>query len=198
MKRNNVDPGCFNPDIALPYELRRDDFRLALQDVYDFFSDVNQHLTSKGLQRLDDMLRPAIMSGVLSDMLTSSLANHARVLVENIYFNGHPDLVVQGIYPSNAVKAGKEGVEIKTTRKKGGAVDTHGARDQWMCVFVYEVDTKTKPASDRRPMTFTEVYLGNVTLDDFRKNPRGELGTRTATLHAEGIRKLREHWIYRA
>lgn len=198
MKRNNVDPGCFNPDIALPYELRRDDFRLALQDVYDFFSDVNQHLTSKGLQRLDDMLRPAIMSGVLSDMSTSSLANHARVLVENTYFNGHPDLVVQGIYPNNAVKAGKEGVEIKTTRKKGGAVDTHGARDQWMCVFVYEVDTKTEPASDRRPMTFTEVYLGNVTLDDFRKNPRGELGTRTATLHAEGIRKLREHWIYRA
>lgn len=49
MKRNNVDPGCFNPDIALPYELRLDDFRLALQDVYDFFSDVNQHLTSKGL-----------------------------------------------------------------------------------------------------------------------------------------------------
>lgn len=198
MKRNNVDPGCFNPDIALLYELRLDDFRLALQDVYDFFSDVNQHLTSKGLQRLDDMLRPAIMSGVLSDMLTSSLANHARVLVENTYFNGHPDLVVQGIYPNNAVKAGKEGVEIKTTRKKGGAVDTHGARDQWMCVFVYEVDTKTEPASDRRPMTFTEVYLGNVTLDDFRKNPRGELGTRTATLHAEGIRKLREHWIYRA
>lgn len=198
MKRNNVDPGCFNPDIALPYELRLDDFRLALQDVYDFFSDVNQHLTSKGLQRLDDMLRSAIMSGVLSGMLTSSLANHARVLVENTHFNGHPDLVVQGIYPNNAVKAGKEGVEIKTTRKKGGAVDTHGARDQWMCVFVYEVDTKTEPASDRRPMTFTEVYLGNVTLDDFRKNPRGELGTRTATLHAEGIRKLREHWIYRA
>ncbi len=64
------------------------------------------------------------MSGALSDMLTSSLANHARVLVENRYFNGHPDLVVQGIYPNNAVRAGEEGVEIKTTRKKGGAVDT--------------------------------------------------------------------------
>lgn len=197
MRRNLVDPGCFNPDVSLPYELRVDDFRLALQDVYDFFYDVNQHLTSKGLQRLDDMLRPAIMSGVLSDMLTSSLANHARVLVENAYFNGHPDLVVHGVYPNNAVKAGKEGVEIKTTRKKGGAVDTHGARNQWMCVFVYEVDTTTEPASNRQPMTFTEVYLGNVTLDDFRRNPRGELGTRTATLHAEGIRKLREHWIYR-
>ena len=197
MERNVVDPGCFNSVVSLPYELRIDDFRLALQDVYDFFYDVNQHLTSKGLQRLDDMLRPAIMSGLLSDMLTSSLAKHSRVLVENTYFNGHPDLVVQGIYPNNAVKAGEEGVEIKTTRKRGGAVDTHGARNQWMCVLVYEVDVETEPASERRPMTFSEVYLGHVTTDDFRRNPRGELGTRTATLHAEGIRKLRGNWIYR-
>ena len=194
--RNIVNPNRFNSTAILPYQLRIDDFRLALQDVYDFFFDVNEHLTSKGLQRLDDVLRPAIMSGVLSDMLTSSLATHSRVLVENKYFNGHPDLVVQGIYAGNAVKAGEQGVEIKTTRKKGGAVDTHGARDQWMCVFVYGVDTESEPASSRRPMTFTEVYLGQVTKDDFRRNARGELGTRTATLHAQGIQKLRDSWIY--
>lgn len=170
---------------------------MAMQDVYDFFYDVNSHLTAKGLQRLDDMLRPAIMSGLLSDMLTASLAKHSRVLAENKYFNGHPDLIAQGVYADNAVKAGTEGVEIKTTRKAGGAVDTHGARGQWMCVFVYTVDTNSEPAMGRKPMTFTEVYLGQVTIDDFRKNPRGELGTRTATLHNEGIKKLRGSWIYR-
>ena len=88
-------------------------------------------------------------------------------------------------------------MEIKTTRKTGGAVDTHGARGQWMCVFVYTVDTESEPAKDRRPMAFTEVYLGQVTIEDFRKNARGELGTRTATLHKDGIKKLRENWIYR-
>lgn len=195
--RNNVDAACFNTEAAMPFELRVQDFQMAMQDVYDFFFDVNSHLTSKGLQRLDDMLRPAIMSGVLSDMLTASLAKHSRVLRENQYFNGHPDLVVQGVYSANAVKAGTEGVEIKTTRKTGGAVDTHGARDQWMCVFVYNVDTVTEPALNRRPMTFTEVYLGHVTIEDFRRNPRGELGTRTATLHKDGIQKLRRSWIYR-
>lgn len=159
--------------------------------------DVNAHLGKKGLQRLDDMLRPAIMSGVLSDMMTASLAKHSRVLTENRYFNGHPDLIVQGVYPDNAVKAGSDGIEIKTTRKSGGAVDTHGAREQWMCVFVYDIDGGTEPARDRRPMTFTEIYLGSVTVKDFRKNARGELGTRTATLHREGIKKLRENWIYR-
>jgi len=151
----------------------------------------------KGLDRLDDMLRPAIMSGVLSDMLTASLARHSRALVENEYFNGHPDLVVRGKYPNNSIKSGEHGVEIKTTRKSGGAVDTHGAREQWMCVFVYRIDNETEPSSDRKPLTFTEVYLGKVTVKDFRKNARGELGTRTATLHAEGIAKLRESWVYR-
>lgn len=195
--RNSLDPLRFNANAVLPYELRLEDFRLAIQDVYDFFFDVNVNLVAKGLDRLDDTLRPAIMSGVLSDMLTASLAKHSRTLVVNCYFNGHPDLVVKNLYAKNAVKAGEHGVEIKTTRKPGGAVDTHGARDQWMCVFVYEVDNSTEPATDRRPMSFTEVYLGQVVAADFRKNARGELGTRTATLDAAGIAKLRSSWIYR-
>ena len=45
---------------------------MAMQDVYDFFYDVNSNLTRKGLAETDDMLRPAIMSGVLSDMLSAS------------------------------------------------------------------------------------------------------------------------------
>lgn len=195
--RNGVRTDRFNPAAELPYSLRINDFELAIQDIYDFFYDVNTALVVKGLQRLDDMLRPAIMSGLLSDMLTASMAKHSRALTENLYHNGHPDLLVKGIYAGNAAQTGAEGVEIKTTRKAGGAVDTHGARDQWMCVFVYSVDTDTEPAINRAPMAITEVYLGYVTRDDFRKNQRGELGTRTATLHKEGIAKLRASWIYR-
>ena len=198
MQRNSLDPNKFNTELELPFALRLEDFKAAAQDVYDFFYDVNTGLVGRGLERLDDLLRPAIMSGVLSDMLTASLAKHSRALVVNTYFNGHPDLVLKGEYPNNAVKAGEKGVEIKTTRKAGGAVDTHGAREQWMCVFVYEVDGQTEPARDRKPMTFTEIYLGKVGVDDFRRNPRGELGTRTATLHAEGIAKLRRQWVYLA
>ena len=196
--REVVNPAKFNKAAELPYELRLKDFEIAMQDVYDFFFDVDSFLGKKGLQRLDDMLRPAIMSGLISDMLTASLGKHSRVLRENQYFNGHPDLVVNGVYAKNSVQAGDKGVEIKTTRKVGGAVDTHGARNQWMCVFVYDVDTESEPSSKRRPMEFLEVYLGLVTVEDFRRNARGELGTRTATLHKEGIRKLRSNWIYKA
>lgn len=195
--RAEVLLGSFNRSANLPYELRLKDFEIAMQDVYDFFFDVNTLFIRKGLPRLDDTLRPAIMSGTISDMLTTSLAKHSRSLVQNSYFNGHPDLVVTGRYPSNSVKAGTEGVEIKTTRKQGGAVDTHGARDQCMCVFVYEVDNSTEPAQDRRPLRFTEVYIAEVNISDFRRNNRGELGTRTATLDRDGIQKLRTNWVYK-
>lgn len=198
LSRAVVDQNCFNQAANLPFNLRLQDFAIAMQDVYDFFYDVNGLLLGRGLHRMDDMLRPAAMSGMISDMLTASMAKHARSLVENEHFNGHPDLIVQGVYPNNSVKSGTDGVEIKTTLKKGGAVDTHGARDQWMCVFVYEADHETEPAQDRLPMKFLEVYIADVVEADFRLNARrGALGTRTATLDRRGILKLRANWVYK-
>jgi hypothetical protein len=192
-RRNRPKEENFNRKANLPFQLRLEDFEIAMQDVYDLVYDVNTGLLEKGLERFDDFLRPAIMSGLLSDLLTASLAKHSRTLTQNTYFNGHPDLVVKGVYPNDAAKAGTEGVEIKTTRKTGGAVDTHGARNQWMAVFVYNIDNVTEPAREREPMSFTEIYLAQVSVEDFRKNPRGELGTRTTTLHREGILKLRQN-----
>jgi hypothetical protein len=195
--REKVQTARFNREILLPYSLRLSDFQIAMEDVYDFFFDVNTFFLERGLPRLDDLLRPANMSGLLSDMLTASIAKHSRTLVQNAYHNGHPDLLLGGRYPSNSAKAGDEGIEIKATRKKGGAVDTHGGRDQWMCVFVYEVDSTSEPAQNRKAMRFTELYLSQVLVGDFRKNSRGELGTRTATLDRDGVKKLRANWVYK-
>jgi len=196
-RRAIVRPEAFNTELELPYELRMDDFAIAMRDVYDFFHDVNSMFQAKGLPRLEESLRPANMSGMISDMLTASMAKHARSLCQNRFHNGHPDLIVRGFYPNDAVKAGEKGVEIKTTRKRGGAVDTHGAREQWMCVFVYKVDGITEPAIDRAPTEFTEVYLAHVSRESFRRNERGELGTRTATLDRDGVKQLRSGWVYR-
>lgn len=198
IKKATIDRAKFNRGLSLPYQLRLADFEMAMQDIYDFFYDVNTYLLEKGLQRLDDMLRPANLSGTLSDMLTDAVAKHSRILVINHFHNGHPDLIVQDRYPNNMVKAGEDGVEIKSTRKRGGAVDTHGARNQTLCTFVYEVDNdRSKPAQEREPLAFREIYIGQVTEADFRRNPRGELGTRTATLDAAGIARFREGWVYK-
>jgi hypothetical protein len=44
MKRNIVDVRQFNKHAILPYELRLQDFAMAMQDIYDFFHDVNGYL----------------------------------------------------------------------------------------------------------------------------------------------------------
>ena len=106
-------------------------------------------------------------------MVTANLARHSRVLVENGFRNGHPDLIVDGVHPGNAVRAGEQGVEVKSNRKPGCAVDTHGTRSQRMRVFVHRTDNATEPAADRAAMRFTEIRLAPVTADDFRRNPRG-------------------------
>lgn len=199
LQRQTVNRDAFNTEFQYPFDLRLVDYEAAMQDVYDFFYDVNTTLLGKGLPRMDDMLRPAACSGILSDMLTASLANHSRVLTENTFHNGHPDLIVAGRYADDSVQSApaEDGVEVKSTRKKGGAVDTHGARAQWLNVFVYQVDNETEPAVARTPLTFTEVYLALVGEDDFRRNPRGTLGTRTATLDRDGVQVLRDGWIYK-
>lgn len=196
IKKQTVDPTRINHLVKLPYSLRVEDFTSAMQDVYDFFYDVNNFLLDRGLQRLDDMLRPANLSGTLSDMLTESLAKHSRSLTPNLQHNGHPDLLVRDRYPNNKVAAGEFGVEVKTTRKRGGAVDTHGARDQTLTTFVYTVDNdRSKSAMEREPLTFREVYCATVEVQDFRANARGPLGTRTATLHAAGIERYRREGL---
>lgn len=198
VKKASLNRSKFNRQLQLPFLLRLEDFEMAMQDIYDFFYDVNTYLLGNGLQRLDDMLRPANLSGTLSDMLTDALGKHSRILTTNLFHNGHPDLIVRDRYPNNMIKSGTDGVEIKSTRKPGGAVDTHGARTQTLCTFVYEVDNdRRKSAHEREPLIFREVYIGQVREEDFRKNPRGELGTRTATLDAVGIARFREGWVYK-
>lgn len=197
-KRKKVNPAYFNPDPLLVHELRIEDFSVAMQDVYDFFYDVNVGMERKSLPRLEETIRGAILSGTISDMLTVCMAKHARSLVKNNYPNGHPDLILRGKAVNDAAQSGIDGVEIKSTKHQNASVDFHGARAQWVAVFVWEVDEWSEPAIDRRPLRFTQVYLSRVGESDFRSNARNTaIGTRTASLHAEGLARMRRNWIYR-
>ncbi len=184
-----------NSSAVLPYELRIADFEMAMRDIYDLLFDINTALLARGLRRLEETVRPAIFSGVLSDALTASLARHARVLTVNRFHNGHPDLIPEGRYTRDSVQAGDEGVEIKATKGSGG-VDAHGARNGWLCVFRYAVDAESEPAVDRSPTRIIQILLARLGTDDFRRNARSELGTRTASPNRAGLEKLRENWVY--
>lgn len=166
--RNHPKRESFNANALLPFELRLQDFEIAMQDVYDLFHDVNTGLLGKGLERLDDFLRPAIMSGLLSDLLTASMSKHSRTLTQNNYFNGHPDLVLKGVYPNDSVKAGTEGVEIKTTRK-GGAQSIRTVRgiNGWRCSSIKLTTLPSQHAKERRWLS-GRFYLGQVTFAGIR------------------------------
>ena len=48
LKKQALDSAAFNQDAILPFSLRLKDFEIAMQDVYDFFFDVNMMLLAKG------------------------------------------------------------------------------------------------------------------------------------------------------
>ena len=74
IRRNQVDEAKLNRSAVLPFELRLKDFAMAMQDVYDFFHDVNLGLIERGLERFHLLLPPSFMSWLLSYMLTASLS----------------------------------------------------------------------------------------------------------------------------
>jgi len=143
--------GEFNPDAELPFELRLRDFEMAMQDVYDFFYDVNRLLLGKGLHRLDDMLRPAAMSGMLSDMLTASMAKHSRVLVENRHFNGHPDLLVQaGTLRTRFAPASMGSKSKALARRVEPSIHTGHATSGWRFSSIRRIMLRNRLSSGRR------------------------------------------------
>lgn len=197
LKRAQVDKNGFNTALKLPYALKLDVFAIAIDDIYDMLHNLNTGLVNRGLLPFENSVRGAIYTGMLSDLMTEAIASHAAGLVKNTHSNGHPDLLPAGRYVNDAAQGAEEGVEVKVTKKAGGAVDMHGARPAWYCIFRYLADYDTQPVINREPTRFTDVWLAQLDATHFRKNERGELGTRTATPHAQGVKVLRAGWLYR-
>lgn len=191
-----VDPDGFVDDLDwMPYGLKEKDFVNAMESIYEFFHSVNCLQVRRGLEWIEFTVRPAAVSNIISDMCAGALAKYSNGLVENKQHNGHPDLIPFGTYPNDKVKAGSEGVEIKSTRRT--VADTHGARAGWVCQFNYQVDPEPLLA-ERKPTAITHVYLAKVTLKDFRRNERKtERGTHTSTLHKGGLKVLRDGLVYK-
>jgi hypothetical protein len=198
MKRAAVDRTGFNASLALPYALRTDHVAVAMADIYELLATLNTTLVDRGLLRIEESVRGAIYSGLLSDLIAEAISTHAPGLITNNYPNGHPDLLPKGRYAENSCQSAEDGIEVKVTNKSSGAVDMHGARPGWYCIWHYIVDRDTEPAVDRAPTYFKTIWLARLDESHFRHNSRGPLGTRTATPDRAGIGHLRQNWLYRA
>lgn len=197
VKKAQVVSQAFNPDFDYPYHLSPNDFRLTMIDIYDFIYDLNEKSVERGWGRFEDWLQNQALSNVLSNMLNTTLGKYTRSLVVNTLPNGHPDLILRGVYPNNRAVSADEGVEVKATKNIRASVDMHSDWEQDLCTFVYVVDRRFGvPFSELEPLRFVGVFLGHVKPEDYRLNARGARGTKTAALNADGIAKYRQHWIY--
>lgn len=198
LSRAHVVRSGFTPGLdqsgRLPYGLQQRDFQNAMESLYDFFHSINSALMQRGIEWIENTVRAAAVSNMISDLTAAAMAKYSYGLVENQHHNGHPDLIPHGMYPNDSVKAGEEGVEIKSTR--GRVADTHGARNGWVCQFNYKVDSEPIIAN-RRPTIITFIYLAQVTEAHFRRNERlTERGTHTSTLDRSGLALLRQGVVY--
>ena len=195
LRRAVVDPDGFTQNLNwLPYGLQERDFQNAMDALYDYFYSVNTALMGRGLEWMENTVRAAAVSNIISDLTQAAIAKYSYGLVVNQRHNGHPDLIPRGKYPGDKALAAEEGVEIKSTRRS--VADTHGARAGWVCQFNYRVD-KEPVIAGRNPTIIEHIYLAQVTPDLYRRNVRKtELGTNTSTLDAEGLKVLRMGVIY--
>jgi hypothetical protein len=177
----------------LPYGLDRRVFDSTLESMYDFFQLVNTALSQRGMEWIENLVQPAAISTMTSDMAAAAVARYSNLLVVNRHHNGHPDLIPRGEYPDDAIAAGEHGVEIKSTLHT--VSDCHSPRNGWYCQFQYRVD-KNPIRIERAPLRVKAIYLANVTEDMFRLNDRGSRGTRTATLNKDGIKYLHQFPVY--
>lgn len=193
-ERATVNREAFSADLSwLPYGLDRRVFESTLESMYDFFHLVNSALAQRGMESIENLVQPAAVSTMTSDMAAAAIAKYNNLLVVNGHFNGHPDLIPRGEYPNDSHLAGEHGVEIKSTLHK--VSDCHSPRNGWYCQFQYRTD-RNPIRIEREPLRVRGIYLANVTEDMFRLNGRGDRGTRTATLHKEGIQYLYQFPVY--
>lgn len=110
--------------------------KAALDDVYDFFYNVNKFLVEKGWDRLEETLSAASLSGMLSEMVVQGISKRSATMTKNRRHNGRPDLVPTGHYENEAVLHGDEGIEVKASRY-GSGWQGHNVELGWIMIVQY-------------------------------------------------------------
>jgi hypothetical protein len=197
-ERPSLVDNYFNPDAELPYGLTVTEVKAAINAAYDLLHDVNTFLAGRGYSRLEDLLLGNAFAGLLSEVLVRSLADHSPALVRNTYVGGHPDLILPEAYPNDAALKAAEGIEIKSSKQKGGW-QGHNPEEGWVMVFRYTIDTKTTPIEGREPTEVVEVLTARLEMNDWNFSRRSETSRRTitASINRYGMQKLRANPIYR-
>lgn len=196
-----LNPKGFNPKTEIPFGLKTDHLRPAMQEFIDFLGFVNNALLSKQIPRLESFLMPANFSSMVGEFMNAAIPKYCTKLVKNTYHNGHPDLIPAGMFPKDAVQHDTVGIEIKGSRHTSGW-QGHNAEECWLMVFVFDSNTARDALNNipPRPFRFVGVYGAQLTKKDWNFSGRSETSRRTitASVTRSGFDKMVSNWIYKA
>lgn len=198
IQKASINPKFINSNAILPYNLTVQELVKGIDETYNLLYELNNFLVSKQLDRLEDLLLGNSLSGIVSEFLVKGISNNSKSLVRNEKIGGHPDLIPRNKYPNNQILKGKEGIEVKTSKQRGGW-QGHNPESIWLIVFRYSLDIdKTKPPNLREPITFIQVLGTKLEMDDWSFSGRSETSRRTitASITEKGMDKLRRNPIY--
>lgn len=197
VQRPRLNPAGLRRKAVLPYGLKFDEVRRAMQEVYDFLHFVNNALVNNGLDRLEDTVLGNSFIGIVSELCVRGISRHGRALVRNRKVGGHPDLIQRGRYPGDSVLKADEGIEVKASVQPGGW-QGHNPEKVWVMIFQYRVDTTREPRENRAPLVFLKVMVAELEEPDWSFSGRRGASRRTptASILKTGTQKLHANPIY--
>lgn len=191
-----LDARYVNPRVVLPYGLDVNEVDNAVAETYRLFNGLNGFLEKEGFPPLERLLLGNSLSGIISEFLVKNMARASETLELNMKVGGYPDLLPKGCYSSNLVLKGEEGIEIKTSVRKGGW-QGHNPEDCWLMLFRYAVGKQKN--GEFLPLTFLEILCARLSRSDWSFSGRSRTSRRTptASVNASGVEKLRSNFLYR-
>ncbi|HXT57458.1 MAG TPA: hypothetical protein VN699_02435 [Pirellulales bacterium] len=196
-----VDPRGFNRSVQLPFGVKPDQIRRAMQDFLDFLCFVNTQLNTKQIERLESFLMPANFSSMVGEFMAAAIPKYCKTVVRNKYHNGHPDILPKGRYSRDSILHAPEGIEIKASRHRSGW-QGHNPEDVWLLVFVFDSNTSRDVGLEiePKPFRFIKVVGAMLQKEDWKFSGRSETSRRTitASVTRTGFDKMEANWIYRA
>lgn len=194
-----LHPSGFNPAANLPYGLKVEHVRSAMQNFLDFIGFVNVQLNRKKLERLESFLMPANFSSIVGEFMSANIPKFCPTVAKNTYHNGHPDIVPKGKYPNNAAQHEPHGIEVKGSRYVK-AWQGHNPEDVFLLVFCFDSNRPVDAARNiaPRPFGFALVLGAQLTKADWKYSGRSATSRRTitASVRPSGLAKMKANWIY--
>lgn len=174
-----------------PYGLTKDHIRQSVKKTESFFLGINQASTSNTQPYLLDILATNSVSGLVSDLMINEISALCSGLGRNTKTGGYPDLLPVVEFEGLSEQRAASGIEVKAS-KKNNVWQGHNVEEGWLLAIKYTI------RKEEHDIIIDNVYLANLSKEDWTFCPRGEKSRRTptATINKAGTKKLKDGEIY--